>query len=277
LESKGVLYVATGEKCLKEALTSARSLKACMPEMPVTLFTDQAISENQNFDRIIPVPDPEYSYIDKIAPLKNSPYDHTLFIDSDTYICEKFDELFELLDRFDIAAAHDTWSFESRVDGCPEPFLELNTGVLLYQRIPKVNKFINEWLSEYKMQRQLAHSNNDQAAFRKCIYHSRISLYILPPEYNYMVWYPGFSRSHGRVKILHGRSPFLSQTAKWINQSRSARVFLPSAAYMNESNFNIFTQKGRLLVKTLGFFVGIERLFRKPNKTQKSTNNQTGK
>ncbi len=38
-----------------------------------------------------------------------SPYEHTLFLDADTYICDNINELFDLLELFDLALAHDTF------------------------------------------------------------------------------------------------------------------------------------------------------------------------
>lgn len=37
----------------------------------------------------------------------HSPFEHTIFLDTDTFVCGDFSELFDLLDHFDIAMSHD--------------------------------------------------------------------------------------------------------------------------------------------------------------------------
>jgi len=46
---------------------------------------------------------------DKILPLLDSPFNRTVFLDTDTQVCSEFFELFDLLDRFDLAVAHAPW------------------------------------------------------------------------------------------------------------------------------------------------------------------------
>lgn len=43
-ESKGVIYIASGNKFIEEACNSAASLKNYLPEIPITLFADQECS-----------------------------------------------------------------------------------------------------------------------------------------------------------------------------------------------------------------------------------------
>jgi len=271
MNSRGVLYVATGEQYLNEAAISAQSVKACMPQMHITVFTDQPGINIACFDEIGIIEDPQYSYIDKIQPLKKSPYERTLFLDSDTYIADPCEELFELLDRFDLAAAHDTWRLGYNVPNCPDSFVEFNTGVILYQQNQKFKEFIDRWHLDYKNQLKKDPTvSNDQSAFRKALYNSSLSLYVLPSEYNYTVWFPGFIGACGKVKILHGRNDRFVQTANWINASREARVFIPSTAFLNRSSFNILSPRGQLLTSALSQVISAKKKIRNFSRFRKS-------
>ena len=107
-ESRGVVYVATGEKFVAEALISVRSVKKQMPEIPITLFTDlQGLVGNppEGVDSVCYLTQVTNSCRDKIYPLTDSPYEKTLFLDTDTYVCKPVYDLFTMLDRFDIALA----------------------------------------------------------------------------------------------------------------------------------------------------------------------------
>jgi len=262
--SRGVLYVATGKKYLDEAVTSAQSVKTFMPHLHTTIFTDDPDFHSACFDEIRHIKNPQYSYIDKIEPLKASPYHRTLYLDSDTYISCNFEELFMLLDRFDIAVAHDTWRIGYPVATCPDSFLELNTGVILYKNDRAVIDLFDDWLSYYKKQMSADPTvPHDQSAFRKVLYDSDLSLYILPSEYNYTVWFPGFIGAQGKVKIVHGRNGRLTQTAKWINESLAARVFIPDRKFFHRSSFNILSPGDQKIVEIFGKIIEARsRIFR---------------
>jgi len=44
---------------------------------------------------------------DKINTIRNTPFSRTLFLDSDTYVFSSLDGVFKLLERVDIALAHE--------------------------------------------------------------------------------------------------------------------------------------------------------------------------
>jgi hypothetical protein len=259
---RGVLYVATGRKYLDEAVRSARSVKACMPGIHATLFTDASDVIDPCFDEIRRLENPRYSYIDKIAPLKDSPYERTLFLDTDTCVCVSCDELFTLLDRFEIAAAHDT-DRGPVVPGCPDAFVEINSGVMAYRNTPAVHRLFDRWLATYRAQlTDAVPTPNDQTAFRRVLYESGVSFYALPSEYNYTLWHPGFVGARGVVKILHGRSSTIARTAPWINASDKARVFVPSLAFVDGRTFGILSRRGWPLTRLVGWCVRALRRIR---------------
>lgn len=236
--SRGVIYVATGKTFIKEACESAASLKEKMPDLPITIFCNQDL-QSDYFEQIVIIKEPQNSSMDKICQMYNSPYDYTLYLDTDTYICDDISELFTLLDRFDIAATHApiriapkdfrTWQ-DTEIKGVPESFPEFNTGVILFKKSTSVEKFFSDWLTFYKKylekQKQLTEPVvRDQPTFREGVYKSDLRIATLTPEYNCRFVFPVFINR--KVKIMHGRHPNLPALARFINKKTGNRVFVP--------------------------------------------------
>ena len=133
--NQGIIYVATGAKYLAEAIRSAASAKTFMPHLPITLFTDSPDLKppgREMFDQIIPLDNPSHSFEDKIRPLKESPYQQTLFLDTDTLILDDCSEIFAPLRRYDMAVCYEYYRIEFDFEKTLECFPTLNTGCLLY-------------------------------------------------------------------------------------------------------------------------------------------------
>lgn len=258
--NRGVIYVAFGQKYVSEVLVSAASLKCHMPHLPVTLFSDANIA-CPNVDQVVGV-DPDDSFpgcAAKIRHIAASPYDQTLFLDSDTYVCGDLAELFALMDAFDLAAAHAPTRAIYEVEGVPDSFPEFNTGVILFRRSPDVQAVLSRWadLFSHYMERldhdairwlrpadRRWHALNDQGAFREALYRSRLRVATLPPEYNCRFTAPGFV--DGPVRILHGRGLDLPRVAAAINsfttrrgyQERSGRLRLVRHPEANSNTYS---------------------------------------
>lgn len=235
--STGVIYIATGKKFIDECCVSAESLRSKIPDMPVTLFCNEQV-RSKHFDNVVIIEHPHFSLMDKVLLMDSSPYEHTLFLDTDTYVCDSFLELFTLLDRFDIALAHSTYRAVYRVHGVPDSFPEFNTGVMLFKKSPQITQLFANWLALYardvgkeqqwltpfgevtRMDRNL----NDQPTFREAVYNSSVRVASLTAEYNCRFESPGFV--HNVVKIIHGRHPNLHMIAKTINADHSRRVHI---------------------------------------------------
>jgi hypothetical protein len=108
VSDKGVVYVAMGARFVEEAQVSARSVRKHMPNLPITLFTDSPPAESDLFDRVVHLtrsgPKP---HRDKLIGMLQSPYEHTLFLDTDTFVGADVSELFQILQTFDMAATLD--------------------------------------------------------------------------------------------------------------------------------------------------------------------------
>ncbi|MBE9178832.1 hypothetical protein IQ268_09700 [Oculatella sp. LEGE 06141] len=237
--STGIIYIATGKKYIDEACQSAASLKAHMPTASVTLFADQPI-DSSYFDDVVVIENPEYGFIDKIMYMNKSPYDRTIFIDTDTRICDDISDLFVLLDRFDIAVSHEAQRGERLIEGVPECFPELNTGVVPFRKTPQVEAFFLDWLAAYKQGMQskqsLYQQYNDQPSFQEVLYHSDLRVATLTPEYNCRCLSSTFVSR--KVKILHLRHPDLSKVEQEINRNQFKRIFYdPEIGLLRISQF----------------------------------------
>jgi hypothetical protein len=218
MPSKGIIYCATGIKYLQEASISAESLKKISPDYHITLFTNEDLlyhaRKHPFFDNFITVNNPSFSFRDKIFALQNSPYLRTLFLDSDTYVLEPLDDLYSLLDKFDIAAAHEygpgiIHEEESRL--IPTSFPQLNTGVIAFRDGLNIKNMLIEWMNQYD--RNVNIFANDQCSFRNVIYNStNLRVYVLRPEYNFRMMFPGSMLT--KVKIIHDHNFLKLQRAK---------------------------------------------------------------
>jgi hypothetical protein len=230
MESNGIIYVATGQKYVEEALISARSAKRHMPDVPISLYTDVeggGIYGAGVVDSVIRVAEVDHSCRDKIRPLLSTPYEKTLFLDTDTFFCEPVYDVFDLLDRFDIAvcAAPDRYQYD--LPDLPDCFTEFNSGVIAFRNSPRTIDLLNTWEQTFfKMLAEDERSYRDQHSLREALYRSEVRLFVLPPEYNFRTICPNFAGKHCPVKIIHGRHADLSKVAKRLNHSSGARVFL---------------------------------------------------
>lgn len=245
---KGILYIATGDRFREEAHFSARRVHQLMPEMPMALASDQFCDE-EIFACRIPIQHPQGSFADKIAPLAKSPFEQTLFLDTDTYLCEAVPEIFELLQQYDVAMAHAPMRHTGSVD-VPASFPEFNSGVIAYRMNDRTRLLFDNWARFYE--EQVAHTGqiDDQPALRRALWNSDAKIAVLPPEYNFRFVLPSFA-GRGNVKILHGRHHHLSDLEKRINRSGSPRVFLPRVRDALPRRFQFLSGPGILFGKFL--------------------------
>lgn len=121
--------------------------------------------------------------------LPQSPFDKTVYLDSDTLLEADIGELFELLDRFDVLATHD-WARKRRslsrkipdYGKIPYAFSEVNGGVLAWANRPQTRAWLDRWRGLYY--RHQDPGGRDQATLRMSLWESKVSLYILPREFN---------------------------------------------------------------------------------------------
>lgn len=145
---RGVIYVVTGGRSyLGELMTSLRSLRQYEPDLPVTVFSTFAVPPRRGLSRIT-ADALDNPHKIKVWSLRRSPYEETLFLDTDTLIRRPLTALFRELDGRDFCAAN---AHVADYSVRPPRFLAMvklggyNTGVLLFRRAPGVHAFLERW------------------------------------------------------------------------------------------------------------------------------------
>ncbi len=229
--SRGFLYTAFGAKYVLEARVSARSVKAADATAKICLVTDQAMEPDAEFDIVMPITSASttetYAALDsgayyrKIEQFARSPFDLTVYLDSDTYVPHPLTGLFDLLDRYDLLVTPDgnaevNYAFEQQKEpfsSIPPAFGAFNTGVFAFRKSPASLEFLRLWQQNHETHvRQ--HTTNDQPAFRLSLFQSQVRYHVLPVTYNWFSWIPYFIPSGGRVMVMHGRNPWLFKRAR---------------------------------------------------------------
>jgi hypothetical protein len=209
--SQGILYIAAGAKYIRAAMRSAESVRRHCDGLSTHLFADWRNHREFDFDRD-PSPFVSTAMINdghrrsKVDYLARTPFDHTLYLDTDTLINADIREMFRVLERFDLAVNHAhrrndrTRLGKWRMD-LPHAFPQLNGGVLLYRRTPPVIEFLEQWKHDFHE----AGLQQDQMTLRESLWLSDLRLAILPPEYNvrYIKYHFIWSRAEARTKIFH--------------------------------------------------------------------------
>jgi hypothetical protein len=243
---RGIFYIATGPSYVAEAVGSAQSVREVWPDIPLALVADAAPPAGY-FDHF-EVVEAERSSRDKPRLIGRSPFERTIFLDTDTYCCAPLPELFDQLDRFEFLAAFEDGRFSTQVDpatgeeqfvksrGIPDSFPELNAGVMAFRRSPATTSLFERWIVEYdKMLKELS-DHHDQPSLRSVLYRSKLRFGVLPSEYNFRLGCPGFART--QIKIIHGRWTYqaiaptrretLQALDRTFNTNHGPRVFVPA-------------------------------------------------
>src|SRR5437879_2552451 len=160
---KGILYIATGGKYITEAIQSATSCKE-HNNYPIALITDSAshILPKDLFDIIIIQP-AKFSYKDKLL-LRHSPFEQTIFLDTDTYVADKLDDLFKILDYREFAIHQADEGYEYQMPEVSNAMPEFNTGVIAYKLTPAVKNLIDVWETSFTINTDIV---TDQYHLRK--------------------------------------------------------------------------------------------------------------
>jgi hypothetical protein len=226
----GLLYFAQGGRYLAEAAVSAASVRRHMPGLRTAIFCDgEVVSDLFDIrDRLVPGLPVKRQ---KMQALLRSPFERTLFLDTDTLVADPIWELFDLLDRFELAMALSPyWAVELGQPrdsigrhGVPVSFPKVNSGVIAFRSTPSVRRLIEAW---DQLHADWGGQGQDQDPLRVALYESELRWAPLPPAYNYRLPFPSAIR--GGVKIFHGRHPDLAALCATINASNAFRATAPA-------------------------------------------------
>jgi hypothetical protein len=227
---RGILFSAAGTSYVAAALAAAERSRAHNPvphvifcsEVPTSPISDAAI------ELFVPSPHP---HADKIAAMLRSPFEETIYLDVDCAVVGQITELFDLLARYDLAGAHAPGYRGALDPDVPAAFYEINTGVLVYKRNERVRRVLTRWRETYLAWVAAPPFpgadglvlGQDQPAFRRCLWHSDLAVYVLGPEYNWRPIQPSFLC--GPARIIHAFRDDYDGIARVINAGTGARVF----------------------------------------------------
>ena len=217
---RGVVFVATGARYIACAEAAAASVRRHMPNVPIALFTNAeqlGITPSGVFDPVIELGSVHHR--SKVDCLMRSPFERTLFLDADIRVLEDVSELFDLLDRFDMAMAHAharnrdatraVWTV-----ALPDAYPQFNTGVVAVRRNARTQKLLQDWSDSYKA----AGFRKDQVTLRELLWRSDLRMATLPPEYNIRfpknLWL--WSKREARPRICHFQRYSFARRRDWL-------------------------------------------------------------
>ena len=216
-----VIYCATRPEDLDHCERSVRSLLRHEPVARITVYT---LREHLALDwgpevSFAAVEHPIHGFLDKLIAINQFRGPRCLFLDCDTYVTDRLRDLYSLLDSFELCAVHAPNRWTKRIDGIPDCFPELNTGVLLLRRTRKVRRLLRRWRDAFERSQAAGEAipSMDQPSFREELFHSTIRFYVIPPECNFRFT---MGQSAGsKVKILHGYGHGLDEIEKEVNSN----------------------------------------------------------
>ena len=183
--SRGFIYAATGDLYVTLARRSARALRRVHPDAKIDLFTDQPL-EDQVFNRVWQLE--HVSRRPKIEALRRSRFQRSVYLDADTALVAPLDDVFDLLEHFDIAMSSEYRRNDLRntrqVPGAEVPpcFPQLNSGVIAMRQSAMARALLADWHDWVFNRDQLY----DQPSLRALLFRSQLRLHVLPPECNVM-------------------------------------------------------------------------------------------
>lgn len=210
--TQGILYIAAGAKYIRAAMRSVQTVRKHCPGLPTHLFADwpgHAFDFSESpypFTSVDTIADPHRR--SKVDYLPRTPFDRTLYLDTDTALNTDIRGAFALLDRFDIALSHGhrrntAARLKSWHLNLPQAFPQFNSGVMLYRRTAAVVDFLEEWQRAFHD----AGFRQDQMTLRELLWASDLRVATLPPEYNvrHLKYHFLWSAKEAATQIFHRR------------------------------------------------------------------------
>jgi hypothetical protein len=208
---RGVLYVKWGPLHGQFLQRSIESLRAVHPELPYHVHE-------------LP---PDSTLLDKAAMCDFTPFEQTLYLDTDTVVLDRLEFGFDRAARHSLACCICECPWARRYGGICGETVAYNTGVLFFTR--QARPVFDAWKSlartidssiHFKLGGQVRIMPvNDQAGFAKAIDDLGYVPFILPTNWNLRPrWHKSF---FGPVKIWHDYDPPPPELMRW-NQNQNA-------------------------------------------------------
>ena len=231
------MYSAVGRQYIDEAIASARS-SLRHNALPHLLFSSEDVEDPPpgltvvRFDPISTFP-----WVDRIANIRKSPFERTLYLDTDTFVVSEIGHVLEVLDNYDLALAFSPGHRGLDDPEVPVVFCEFNCGVIAWRSSERVAAFLRSWEETHRawLEEDVlpgAPGNpedpsrswpGDQPALRRCAWQHGMTVYVLPHEYNLRIGLT--STVVGPVRVIHGRFGDYEALAARMNERLVPRTY----------------------------------------------------
>lgn len=194
---KGILYVATGPFHLACALTSIRWLRAYGSiNAPIAIVTDQPCVEEGVVRIDVPATEGLTSRSIKTRINQLTPWEQTLYLDTDTLTLNDLSSVWDLLGDAELAASLDFPAVVGRSDQqsssaaeaaatlaeCEHDAPYLNSGVMVWRKGARSDNLFCTWHEEWRR-----FAGIDQKALARAIQKTNSRVAILPSSYNVLL------------------------------------------------------------------------------------------
>ena len=193
MPTRGVLYVKFGTAVNALLERSLRSLKQFHPELPAHIH-DEPLPSNM---------------LIKCRMADFTPFDETLYLDTDTVVLGRLDFAFDKAARHGLACCINECPWAKRYSGFDPDIIEYNSGVLFFTRAAqavfdrykeasaRVNSTVHAWTGG----NIVTAPHQDQAVLAKAIEETGFSPFVLPLNWNFR---PDSQKIfYGPIKIWH--------------------------------------------------------------------------
>ncbi len=247
----GIIYFVVGWHYLKHAINSLNSLRRFHPDMPATLFCNDDVGSTP-FNQVMRYESINDQYphnelhLDRVRCLARSPYDINLHLDADTYVDDSLDDMFRLMEQFDLAIHQGIARRGAFLEDVPLAFPTLNSGVILWRWTPETRALFGDWGD--RQERWIAERPDEtighgahacQPSLRRALYYSGARFTTIGENYLTQANFGGLLR--GRAIILHGcrgHPGLLAKVAERINEGQP---------YASRGSFRFHTAGGSVV------------------------------
>jgi len=209
--TEGILLVAYGEKYLREVEVCCPRIEVVWPDIPI---------------HVVMGPEPSHpAMLGRLDAMIESPFDRTMYMDVDSWLVEPMPEVFELLDRFDVALTHCDYRQVYPVDA-PASFPEYNGGLIVWRKNERTAAFFADWRRRFlrdhatRYDEKLVSWFPSQPSLREALYHSEVRIATLPSEYHWT----GLGYVMGKVKLVHKRPNAVGEAERINEHAGEQRV-----------------------------------------------------
>ena len=146
----------------------------------------------------------------KTCMYDRSPFDTTLFLDTDTTVLDDLSYGFELAEKHTVALGLEPACYADRWPINERQILEYNTGVIFFRKCEVLRKFFERWERNAAL-----YPYSDQSSFAKSLVECGLNPAVLPPNYNYRGFGMGPTPFFGPIKLWHSREEIPFNLEQW--------------------------------------------------------------